>query len=89
MPEGPVDNRTLLRHTLVTAGAMVGACIVVVGTITLVASAVVSSVVSPKGDKGEASSGEPALIPAGNVHGAVPGAPLVPGHPAPFVQVSK
>ena len=64
-----LDNQTLIRRTLVSVGAMVGACVVVVGTLTLVLSVVVGHAVGPRDEPG-ASGG----IPAANVHGAVPGA---------------
>ncbi len=71
----PIDNRTLVRRTLITVGAMVGSCVVVVGTITLVAAMVVGRAVSPPGES--ETSGGPTLVPAANVHG-LPGAKPVP-----------
>lgn len=60
MPESTrMDNRTLLRRTLVTVGAMVGACVLVVGTLTLVVSVLVGRAVDPR----DASDGGAAVTP--------------------------
>ncbi|MDP9152418.1 MAG: hypothetical protein M3O36_21035 [Myxococcota bacterium] len=70
MPEPAVqDNRTLIRRTLVATGAMVGACAVVVGTLTLVASSIVGHAVPPHGDLEQDGGG---LLPPGRVRAVVP-----------------
>lgn len=88
MADANIDNRMLLKRTLVTAGAMVGSCVVLVGTLTLIVNAIVSHAVSPQTE--DTSGSGAALVPAGNVHGSVPGAPpMVGGRQVPVVQVQQ
>jgi len=79
MAETTMDNPTLVRRTLVTVGAMVGACVVVVGTVTLLAAVIVGHAVAPPGETDH--TGPPGLVPLANVHGAAPG--TKPGPPGP------
>ena len=79
-----MDNRTLLRRTLITVGVMVGANVVVVGLLLFIAVVVVGHAVNPPpaDDKG----GDTKNVPAANVHGVVPGAApkgLPPKIPSP------
>lgn len=87
MADANIDNRTLLKRTLVTAGAMVGTCVLLVGTLTLVVNAIVTHAVSPQAQ--ESASGA-SLVPAANVHGSMPGAPpMVGGRQVPVVQLQQ
>ena len=81
------NTDSLLKRTLVTVAAMVGACVVVVGTLSLIAVLVVGKAV---GDTSGAASEGPTLVPADKVHGSSPkppgkadGTPGGPGAPAP------
>ena len=82
------ENRTLLKKTLVTAGAMVGACVVLVGTLTLIVNGIVTHAIAPQSEETTGAAGT--LVPAGNVHGTVPGAPpaIGGGRQVPVVQVT-
>ena len=51
-----MENDSLLRTTLVTVAAMVGACALVVGTLSLAAVLVTKSAVGPQPDSSSASS---------------------------------
>jgi hypothetical protein len=78
MAEATMDNRTLMRRTLITVGAMVGACVVLVGTVTLLAAVIVGHAVAPPGDAENAGTG--GAVPVANVHGGLPGTkPPPPG----------
>jgi hypothetical protein len=54
MIESAMDNQVLLRRTLVTAGTMLGGCVLIVGTVTLVALSIVGHAVAPAQADGDA-----------------------------------
>jgi hypothetical protein len=62
MPREPLDNRSLMKRTLITVGAMVGGSIVLVGTLTFVASSVVGRAVSAP-DSSTSTSGAHTVSP--------------------------
>lgn len=61
----PSDNRTLYRRTLISAGAMVGGCAIVVGTLSWVASSIVCRAVTQDGDAPADAGG---ATPASSAH---------------------
>jgi hypothetical protein len=75
MTESTMDNQALLRRTLLTAGAMVGGCVLVVGTLTLIAVAIVSHAVSPSQGEAASDGGAGTALTA---HGKAGIAPPVP-----------
>jgi hypothetical protein len=65
MVEAKAENGDLVRRTLVTAGTMVGACVAVVGTLTLVAALVVGHALgSSSSSSAAAASPDPVASPA-------------------------
>jgi hypothetical protein len=82
MTEGTMDNQVLLRRTLMTAGAMVAACVLVVGTLTLIALTIVGHAVSSQGQADALDAGvTPALNPRGKSGSATP-SPAAAAKPA-------
>jgi hypothetical protein len=75
MIESTMDNQVLLRRTLVTAGTMVGGCVLIVGTLTLVALAIVGHVVSPAEGAASGDAGAPTATSAHAKSGAAVVAP--------------
>jgi hypothetical protein len=62
-----LETGSLAKRTLIAVGAMVGACVVVVGTLSLIALLVVGRAVGPvDADKSAKASG-PALVPASKI----------------------
>jgi hypothetical protein len=86
-----MDSEPILKKTLVTVGAMVGACVAFVGTVSLAAVLVTSHVVGPSGDatsSGGANTSTTSTTGAGALPGpraahsdSLPGSPASPSHP--------
>lgn len=79
MPDAPADNRMLVRRTLIAVGAMVGACIVGVGAMTLLAvSFVQHSLAAPPSEPAAGASPSPSATSTVRY----PRSSLRPGSPA-------
>jgi hypothetical protein len=75
MTESAMDNQVLWRRTLVTAGTMLGGCVAIVGTLTLVALAIVGHAVSPAQGDAATDAGAAAAL---TTHGKAGGVQNVP-----------
>jgi hypothetical protein len=73
-----MDSEPILKKTLVTMAAMVSACVVFVGTLSIAAVLVTTHAVNPNG-RAESDS---TLVPADKVDHGAP-ASAKPGAPAP------
>jgi hypothetical protein len=75
MVDGTMESSILIRRTIVTAGAMLGVCVGVVGTLTLVAVLVVGHVVGSPSPSGSAAGEAPTgvrVVPVGMATAAAP-----------------
>jgi hypothetical protein len=75
MTESAMNNQVLVRRTLITAGTMLGGCVLIVGTLTLVALAIVGHAVSPAESDATGDADAATAFPA---HGKPGGFPSVP-----------
>jgi hypothetical protein len=62
-----LETGSLAKRTLIAVGAMVGACVVVVGSLSLVALLVVGHAVGPVDADKSAKSAGPVLVPASKI----------------------
>ncbi len=62
-----LETGSLAKRTLIAVGAMVGACVVVVGTLSMIALLVVGHAVGPADADKTAKSSGPVLVPASKI----------------------
>jgi uncharacterized iron-regulated membrane protein len=81
MAEPSMDNRTLLRRTLVVGGTMVGACVLFIASLALIASTIVRQAVSSDtSDAGTGGSLSPPAVQSPAPAGAKTAAGINPTH---------
>ncbi len=78
MTSEPTDKRELLRRTLIVSGALVGACVLFVGTLTLVAASALGHAIADTGSGSDAahsaaSARSPTVSNSSNGAGRHPG----------------
>jgi hypothetical protein len=74
MTDTAMDNQVLLRRTLVTATTMLGGCVLIVGTVTLIALTIVGHAVAPP----ESDTVDAGAATAVTARGKIVGVPPVP-----------